>query len=186
MKDFFFTGPLDYLIFEGEISYGSEKPPTQVIKRKPSETPGQTTWTGFGFMQVFEGSTLTFRVPEIYRSMNYFPIIRYEHDPNHPVDWQAVDVELINLDGEAGGKCAGSLEQQTVSLSGASNSVELAEPFCLEQSKRYEIKLTFTQYDPSQPQGAKILIDAVSISGHSASLNHITVFSADGSDTGSG
>ena len=164
MEDFFFTGPLDYLLFEGEISDGSTKPPTQVVKRKPSDTPGETTWTGFGFMQVFEGSSLTFRVPEIYRTMNYFPLIRYEHDPSHPEDWQAVDVELIRLDGEPGPRCAGSGEQETVRLSGVNNSVELANPFCLEQSQRYEIKLTFTQYDPSKPQGAKILIDAVSIS----------------------
>ena len=112
-------------------------------------------------MQVFEGSTLTFRVPEIYRSMNYFPIIRYEHDPSHPMDWQSVDVELIRIDGEPGAKCAGSQDQQNIRLIGGTQSVQLENPLCLEQSQRYEIKLTFTQYDPSQPQGAKILIDAV-------------------------
>lgn len=171
MEDFFFTGPLDYLLFEGEISHGSVKPPVQVIKRKPSDVPGQTTWTGFGFMQVFEGSTLTFRIPEIYRTMNYYPVIRYEHDPTNPLDWQAVDVELINIDGQPGESSAcgsGAPEiKQTLSLPEGVKSVELPSPFCLEQSKPYEIKLTFTQYNPSQPQGAKILIDSVSNSRRS-------------------
>ena len=165
MEDFFFTGPLDYLLFEGEIAHGSVKPPVQVIKRKPSDVPGQTTWTGFGFMQVFEGSTLTFRIPEIYRTMNYFPVIRYEQDPANPLDWQTVDVELLSPDGPPGenSACAGAPEvKQTLSLPEGEKSVELRSSFCLEQSRSYEIKLTFTQYDPSQPQGAKILIDSVS------------------------
>ena len=165
MEDFFFTGPLDYLLFEGEIAHGSVKPPVQVIKKKPSEVPGETTWTGFGFMQVIEGSTLTFRITEIYRTMNYYPVIRYEHDPTSPLEWQSVDVELIHLDGPPGEMtaCGGPPEfQHSLSLPEGEKSVELRSSFCLEQSKSYEIKLTFTQYNPSQPQGAKILIDSVS------------------------
>ena len=164
MEDFFFTGPLDYLLFEGEISHGSVKPPVQVIKRKPSKVPGETTWTGFGFMQVFEGSTLTFRIPEIYRTMGYFPVIRYEHDPANPLDWQTVDVELLSPDGQPGetSACGAQEVKQTLSLPEGEKSVELRNAFCLEQSRSYEIKLTFTQYNPSQPQGAKILIDSVS------------------------
>ena len=67
MEDFFFTGPLDYLLFEAELAQGSRKPITLDIRRRPVETPGETTWTGFGFKQVFEGSDITFRIPSIYR-----------------------------------------------------------------------------------------------------------------------
>ena len=56
MEDFFFTGPLDYLLYEAELAQGSRKPITLDIRRRPVETPGETTWTGFGFKQVFEGS----------------------------------------------------------------------------------------------------------------------------------
>ena len=170
MEDFFFTGPLDYLLFEGEISHGSVKTPVQVIKRKPSDVPGETTWTGFGFMQVFEGSTLTFRIPEIYRTMKYFPVIRYEHDLANPLDWQEVEVELISPDGETSA-CPAQEVKQTLSLPEGEKSVQLRNAFCLEQSKSYEIKLTFTQYNPSQPQGAKILIDSVSNSRPSSAPN---------------
>ena len=181
MEDFFFTGPLDYLLFEGEIAHGSVKPPVQVIKRKPSDVPGETTWTGFGFMQVFEGSTLTFRIPEIYRTMNYQPVIRYEHDPANPLDWETVDIELISPDGQPGesSACGGAQEvKQTLSLPEGKKSVGLRSSFCLEQSKPYEIKLTFTQYNPSQPQGAKILIDSVSNYRTSSSpkLNHFIFY----------
>ena len=67
MEDFFFTGPLDYLLYEAELAQGSRKPITLDIRRRPVETPGETTWTGFGFKQVFEGSDITFRIPLIYR-----------------------------------------------------------------------------------------------------------------------
>ena len=30
VEDFFFTGPLDYLLLEGELAYGSTLPPTKV------------------------------------------------------------------------------------------------------------------------------------------------------------
>ena len=163
MVDFFYTGPFDYLLIEGELAKGSDKPPTLVIKRKPNEVVGQTTWTGFGFMQVYEGSTLTFRVPEIFRTMNYFPVIRFEHDENHPVTWETVDVELIRHDATSDDYCEPTNDKQSVSLPSGESNVQLDTPFCLEKSQRYDIKLTFTQYNPNESKGAKILIDAVSI-----------------------
>jgi hypothetical protein len=45
--------------------------PTTVIRREPSSVPGGTTWTGFGFMQVYEGSSLTFDIPAIFRDLDY-------------------------------------------------------------------------------------------------------------------
>ena len=95
VEDFFFTGPFDYLLYEAELAHGSTIPPTKVIRRKPSEIQGQTTWTGFGYMQVFEGSTLTFDIPEIHRTMNYYPVIRYAHDQSHPNNWESINVELV-------------------------------------------------------------------------------------------
>ena len=65
MEDFFFTGPLDHLLFEAELAQGSRKPITHDIERRPVETPGGTTWTGFGFKQVFEGSDIIFWIPSM-------------------------------------------------------------------------------------------------------------------------
>ena len=70
-----------------------------VIRREPSPVPGGTTWTGFGFMQTSEGSTLTFDVPAIFRDGEYDLVVRHEHVPNYPGDWQAAKVDLERIDG---------------------------------------------------------------------------------------
>ena len=166
VEDYYYTGPLDYLLFEGELATGTDKPPTTVIKKKPSNIPGQDTWTGFGYMEVFEGATLTFHVPEIHRSMDYFPIIRYQHEASHPTDWEQATLELERMDGEpeSNGPCAGAVDTFQVSLqAGELNTENTEHPFCLESGKRYNVKITFNQWIPTTPTpGAKILIDSVS------------------------
>ena len=165
MVDYYYTGPLDYLLFEGELARGTQKPPTTVIRKKPSNIPGQDTWTGFGYMEVFEGSALTFHVPDIYRSMDYFPIIRYQHEPSHNQDWDKATVELERMDGDPdpNGPCAGAVDTFEVSLAaGQLNTENTDHPFCLESNQRYNVKITFNQWVPSTPTpGAKILIDSV-------------------------
>lgn len=76
--------------------------PTKVIRREPSREPGGSTWTGFGFMQVYEGSDLTFDVPAIFSDLDYDLIVRYEHLPNYPDDWTTATAQLIPLDGPPG------------------------------------------------------------------------------------
>ena len=53
-------------------------------------------------------------------------------------------------------------------LPAGAKHVQLLTPFCLEKNQRYEVKVTFLQYDPSAQGGAKILIDSVSILQHPA------------------
>ena len=53
-------------------------------------------------------------------------------------------------------------------LPAGAKHVQLLTPFCLEKNQRYEVKVTFLQYDPSAQGGAKILIDSVSIMYHLA------------------
>ena len=116
-------------------------------------------------MLVFEGSTLTFDVPEIHRTMNYNPVLRYSHLPTHPATWETVTVELVRVDGPAdpSGKCAGADDGPIpIQLPAGQRSQEIPMPFCLENGQRYQVKLTFSQYDPSQPTQANIYIDSVS------------------------
>lgn len=70
-----------------------------MIRRQPSRDPAGSDWTGFGFMQDYEGSDLTFDVPAIFNDGEYDMIVRYEHTPNHPNTWDGAHVELIPLDG---------------------------------------------------------------------------------------
>ena len=80
--------------------------PTTVVKREPSPVKGGTTWTGFGFMQVYEGSDLTFEVPAIFREQDYDLVVRHEHLPTFPDAWDKAKAELVYLDGPPAGKCA--------------------------------------------------------------------------------
>ena len=65
----------------------------------PSKDPGGNTWTGFGFMQVNEGSTLTFDIPAIFTDLEYDLVVRHEHNPSFPNQWENANVELIRIDG---------------------------------------------------------------------------------------
>ena len=162
----YYTGALDFLLFEAELAHGSENPPTKVTKKKPSDIEGETTWTGFGYMLVFEGSTLTFDIPQIHRTMHYNPVIRYAHLPAQPNTWERVSVELVRVSGPPDplGRCASADDGPVVvSLPAGNISQELAVPFCLEAGLRYQIKVTFDQYDPVQPSQASIYIDSVSL-----------------------
>ena len=94
--------------------------------------------------------------------MNYFPMIRYEHDAGHPNDWQRVQVELVRHDASPEDECGTEADLQETRLPAGAKHVQLMQPFCLEKNQRYEVKITFLQYDPNAPQGAKILIDSVS------------------------
>ena len=93
-------------------------------------------------MLVFEGSTLTFDVPEIYRTLNYAPVIRYAHLPTHPDTWEAVTVNLVRVDGPAdpSGRCSNANDGPVmVSLPAGASSVELPTTFCLEAGQRYRV-----------------------------------------------
>lgn len=167
VEDFYYTGPLDYLLFEGELAEGTNKL-TNPVRKKPSAVPGQTTWTNFGYMQVFEGSNLTFYIQDIWRTMDYFPIIRYEHDPSHPTDWDKVTVQLERMDAPGGpdpsGPCASAVDTMEVSLLAGQLHTTEKLPFCLESGQRYKVKLIFNQWAPANPtQGAKILIDSITL-----------------------
>ena len=73
-----------------------------------------------------------------------------------------MEVELVRHDATPEDKCDTANDHQQTSLPAGSRHTQLQQPFCLEKNQRYEVKLTFTQYNPSAPKGAKILIDSVS------------------------
>lgn len=136
-----------------------------MIRKEPSSRPEDNTWTGFGYMQVYEGSTLTFDVPAIFKDLDYDLVVRYQQQPNHPNPWEKAKVELIRIDGapDPNGKCKESNDGPTqFSMPSQQRHTIVGNPVCLEEGQRYQIKLTFDQYDPNTPDPkSNILIDSV-------------------------
>ena len=89
---------------------------------------------------------------------------------------ESVDVELIRHDSTPDDTCPTYNDKQTISLPGDTTNVELYNPFCLEKNQRYQVKLTFTQYNPNEPKGAQILIDSVSFQSYLRSTNIMIFF----------
>ena len=48
-------------------------------------------------MQVYEGSDLTFEIPNLFKNMDYNLVVKYEHLPQYPNNWQNASVELIRI-----------------------------------------------------------------------------------------
>ena len=144
-----------------------------------------STWTGFGHMQVFEGSTLTFDIPPLFRTMEYIPVIRYAHHPTHAETWHQVEMTLERTDGpkDPQGLCA-ELDDGPMTLSLGKGSIfllylnsyhilfkfkcldttfhELDQALCLEEGQKYQIHLKFIRHDAVTPNpGASIYIDSV-------------------------
>eukprot|EP00094_Tigriopus_californicus_P009037 TCALIF_08711-PA protein Name:"Similar to LanB1 Laminin subunit beta-1 (Drosophila melanogaster)" AED:0.08 eAED:0.08 QI:0/0.86/0.81/1/0.86/0.87/16/623/1807 len=174
VDDGYYSGGLDFLLFEGELAFGSQNPPTKVIRKEPSSRPEDNTWTGFGYMQVYEGSTLTFDVPAIFKDLDYDLVVRYQQQPNHPNPWDNAKIELIRIDGapDPNGKCNETNDGPTqFSMPNNQRHTIVGNPVCLEEGQRYQIKLTFDQYDPNTPDPkSNILIDSIALIPRTESL----------------
>nr|CAD7401088.1 unnamed protein product [Timema cristinae] len=109
----FYTGTLDFLIYEAELSRSSEN--CQVVIREPFRDGRENTWTGTGFMRTFEDSKLEFIVDNIQTSMEYDIVIRYE--PQLPGKWEDVRV-IVERTGpvDQNGPCANSLPQDDIKI----------------------------------------------------------------------
>ena len=90
----------------------------------PKPAPESTPWTGIGFMQVFEGSDLTFLIPTIFRTLQYDLVVRYEHTDNFPLEWGKVTYEIISLDGPPSGDCSDSPNDAAEGEGSGSEAVE--------------------------------------------------------------
>ena len=101
-------------------------------------------------MQVYEGSTLKFDVPSIFKDLEYDVVVRYEHQPNHPNQWEQANVEFVRIDGPPNpeGKCNETNDDpRPFVMSPDQKHSVVPGPLCLEEGQRYEIVLTFDQYD---------------------------------------
>ncbi|KAI4494129.1 hypothetical protein M0802_009163 [Mischocyttarus mexicanus] len=158
----YYTGSLDFLIYEGELSRATEN--CQVVIREPYRDGRNSTWTGTGFMKALPDSTLNFTIDDIRRSMWYDIIVRYE--PVQPGTWEDVQI-IIERDRpvDPNGPCAQSkpeYDRLWVQLPyHARNSV--AQPsVCLEKDKQYKVIMQFRKFNSHvDTPTASILIDSI-------------------------
>ncbi|KAE8752609.1 hypothetical protein FOCC_FOCC000731 [Frankliniella occidentalis] len=159
----FYTGLMDYNVYEAENAFGSDD--CQVVTREP--TPGgHDSFTGIGFMRTFENSDLNFTIDDIRSSMDYDIVIRYE--PQLPNGWEDVLV-TVERDGEidSDGPCANTRPEDDIKhirLTAGDRSAVVRPPACLEAGKTYHIKLSFKKYDQDGDKPtASILVDSIAL-----------------------
>lgn len=157
----YFTPTLDFLVYEAEAA----KTSGQVVIRE--HFPGRKdTWTGTGFVKVFEGGYLEFTVDDIKTSMDYDIVIRYE--PIMPESWEDVIVTVKRPDYDRvdpNGPCSfidPNNDIKQVGLPSNSRSIIVYPPSCLEAGKSYKVIIEFkkSSFDKETPT-ASVLIDSI-------------------------
>ena len=124
-------------------------------------------WTGFGYMQVNEGSELVFdKVRDaIFKDMDYDLVIRHDHHPDYPLAWEKATVQLITVGDpiNPNGTCKDAINDPIEFVMNPEQTFTVIEPpLCLEEGQQYKIKFTFDQYQDSPDPAASIYIDSVS------------------------
>ncbi|XP_071580387.1 laminin subunit beta-1 [Temnothorax nylanderi] len=158
----YYTGSLDFLIYEGELSRATDN--CQVVIREPYRDGRNSTWTGTGFMKALEGSVLNFTIDDIRRSMWYDVIVRYE--PVHPGVWEDVQI-ILERDSlpDPNGPCADwrpEYDRLWVQLPLRSRSAMAQPSICLEAGKRYNLLLQFRKFNSHiDTPSASILVDSI-------------------------
>ncbi|XP_075218463.1 laminin subunit beta-1-like [Lycorma delicatula] len=73
----FYTGHLDFLVYEGEDAKCIANT-CQIIIKEPFRDGQERTWTGPGFIRAYENTELVFDIDNIKTSMDYNLVIRFE------------------------------------------------------------------------------------------------------------
>ncbi|XP_046407142.1 laminin subunit beta-1 isoform X2 [Ischnura elegans] len=160
----YFTGHLDFLLYEAELARGSEK--CQVIIREPFRDGREKTWTGVGFMRVFEDSHLEFLVNDIKTSMEYDIVIRYENQL--PGKWDDINV-IVDRQDPIGtdSPCINTRPQDDIkrtSLKQGIGGITVYPPVCLEAGKTYKIRIEFKRSDSQiDTPSASVLVDSIAL-----------------------
>ncbi|XP_043253196.1 laminin subunit beta-1 [Colletes gigas] len=158
----YYTGSLDFLIYEGELSRATDN--CQVVIREPYRDGRNSTWTGTGFMKALEDSMLNFTIDDIRKTLFYDVIIRYE--PVQPGVWENVQIFIERNDPvDPSGPCGDwRPDDDTLwaQLPVRSRSVVAEPSICLEEGKRYNLLLQFRKFQGhTETPSASILVDSI-------------------------
>lgn len=131
------------------------------------QTYDRPSWTGPGFLKVYEGADLSFTIDGVPKTMNYDVLLRYA--PQQRGNWEDVRVSLIRpetITQDSGCYNINPLEEQEKSLrlnDYDTKTIALSD-LCLEEGKTYKFLFSFHRQSPYEPNPkAQILVDSVSI-----------------------
>ncbi|RWS05481.1 laminin subunit beta-1-like protein [Dinothrombium tinctorium] len=155
MEPGFYVPYLDFNTYEAEYGRGGAKSQIIIRERRPNQ---EVTWTGTGFIEIFDSSTLELDVHDIHKSMEYGIIFRFEPRYNQ----QRVEAQVI-IDRRTPlnpyGPCKDNTRDRgTVTFNpGFRSTVVSAGPFCFEKGVDYKIRLETLP----TPEPTTVLIDSI-------------------------
>lgn len=126
----------------------------------------RASWTGPGFLKVYEGGDVSFTVDNVPKTMSYDVQIRYS--PQIRGNWDDIRISVIRPDvvGQDS-ECynVNPLEEQerALKMHEYETSVIALPDLCLEEGKTYKFIVSFHRQSMHEPNPkAQILIDSVS------------------------
>lgn len=158
----FYCADVTHYLYDAE--YANVTNGQLVHKEWPANHRDQT-WTGEGFVQVSEGTTITFN-PTVEVSRKYNLIVRHDATRD-PVGWENIEITIVRPE-EPSGACAGAPPSDDFLLTRiypGSRYMEVQPAVCLEANVPYEIRLHFKEKrvnaHPQERATATLQIDSL-------------------------
>ncbi|ESN99117.1 hypothetical protein HELRODRAFT_107164 [Helobdella robusta] len=157
----YFVPGLDYLIYEGEFADGIGR---YEVENREIYEGGYKSWTGTGFMRVYEGSSIDFHVKGIPYSTHYDVIVRYE-TPDQGT-WHDVTLYVMRSEPTKLGTHCGNVihtdQNAPVEISDRFRHYILIHSTCLEQGSEHKIRINFNKFSPYETSPDKfVLVDSI-------------------------
>ncbi len=102
-RDGFFCPAMDHFLYEAEMARKFDDPRSQDYIRSVN-SDSRKSWTGAGFVKLFEGASLEFNVDNIFKAGNYELVIRYEHTQSNDA-WEDLRINIIRQEPPSDYEC---------------------------------------------------------------------------------
>lgn len=126
------------------------------------------TWTGPGFLKVYEGGDISFTIDNVPKTMNYDIQLRYS--PQIRGSWEDVRVSVIRPDAIGHDSACYNInpleeQEKSLRLNEYDTNTVILQDLCLEEGKTYKFIVSFHRQSSYEPNPkAQILVDSVGLS----------------------
>lgn len=161
----YFTPMLDHKTYDAEMA--AHSPEAQNLLMTPA--PGQSnTWTGEGFLKIYQGSSIDFDIVDIPRSGHYDIIIRHMPPEQFFTPQAEVRVESLSGPPPANSPCLNEPTGYTSSRRSFEFTTDRpytqvsGGSFCFDRNSRYKIHIQAGSRSLGTGNNASIAVDSVS------------------------